>query len=88
MERIRRLARLRQGETIDDLVPGEGAMQTEYQLGGPEHGNGTGGEVAGPGEVERPGSSLLAGEEKGGPSKVSERKYRQSTFHVEYRRIL
>lgn len=85
LARIRRLARLRQGEALDDLVPGEGAVQTEYSLGGPEHSNGTKGEVAVPGELERPGSSLLPGEEKGGPSKVSERTHRQSTFHVEYR---
>ncbi len=85
LERIRRVARLRQGETNEDIVPGEGLIQTEYGLGGPEHGNGTKGELAGPGEEERSGSSLLPGDEKGGPSKVSERKYKQTTFRVEYR---
>ncbi len=84
LERIRRMTRLRQGETNSDFVTGEGSDQTEYRLGGPEHGNGTRGEMGGPGEEERSGSSLLPGDEKGGPSKVSERKHKQLTFRVEY----
>ena len=85
LEKIRRSARLRQGENNEDLVPGEGTMPTEYMLGGPEHGNGAKGELAGPGEEERPESTLLPGNEKGGLSNVSERQHKQTTFHVEYR---
>lgn len=85
LAKIRRLARLREAELIEDLIPGPGSTQTNHALGGPEHGNGTGGELAGPGEEERPGSSILEGDEKGGPGKVSERKQKQSTFSVEYR---
>ena len=85
LERVRRVARLRQGEANEDIIPGEGEVETEYTLGGPKHGNGTAGEIAGPGEEERSGSSLMPGEEKGGPGKISERKYKQATFHVEYR---
>jgi len=85
LEKILRMARLRQGDIDSDILPGEGTLQTEYTLGGSEHGNGTGGDLAGPGEEERPGPSLLPGQDKGGPSKISERKYKQATFHVEYR---
>jgi hypothetical protein len=85
LEKIRRTARLREGDANQDIVPGEGTVPTEYTLGGPEHGNGERGELAGVGEVERPGSSLLPGQDKGGPSKISERKLRQTAFHVEYR---
>jgi len=85
LEKIRRLARLREREAIEDLVPGFGVVQTDYQLGGPEHGNGTAGELAGPGEEERLGLSILPGKEMGSPGKVSERKQLQSTFHVDYR---
>ena len=86
LEKIRRAARLRQGEDLQDLVPDTGELPTEYTPGGPEHGNGTGGELAGPGEQERPGISLLPGAEKGGPGKVSERRQKQSAFQIEYRR--
>jgi hypothetical protein len=85
LERISRLARLREPEVIEDFVPGSGMEQTDYRLGGPEHGDGTRGESAGPGEEERPGLSVLAGKEVGSLGKVSERKQMQSTFHVDYR---
>jgi len=85
LEKIRRLARLREREVIEDLVPGIGTVQTDYQLGGPEHGNGIAGELAGPGEEERPGISILMGKEMGSPGKVSERKQMKSMFHVDYR---
>jgi len=85
LEKIRRAARMREREVIEDLVPGFGMVQTDYQEGGPEHGDGTSGELAGAGEEERPGLSLLPGREMGTPGKVSERKQKQSTFHVDYR---
>lgn len=85
LDKIRRVQRLREREVLEDLVPGLGEIPTEYVLGGAEHGNGTMGELAGPGEEERPGPSLLKGDEKGGPSKVSERKQRQSPFAVDFR---
>jgi len=85
LEKIRRLARLREQEVIEDLVPGLGTVQTDYRLGGPEHGDGTAGESPGPGEEERSGLSILTGKEMGRPGKVSERKQMQSTFHVDYR---
>jgi len=85
LDRIRRLARMQEGNITEDSVPGTGEIQTDYTMGGPEHGNGTGGDVAGPGELERPGSLLLSGSDKGIPGRISERKHRQSTFHVEYR---
>jgi hypothetical protein len=86
LERIRRVARIRDRAVIEELVPGLGTVQTDYQIGGPEHGDGTRGELAGLGEEERPGSSILAGSEMGSPGKMSERKQPQSTFHVDYRR--
>jgi len=85
LEKIRRVARTREYAVIEDLVPGSGAIQTDYQMGGPEHGGGRSGEIAGPGEEERPGLSLLPGDEKGSPSKTSERKQLRSTFHIDYR---
>lgn len=83
--RIRRMAKQRGQGTIDDHVPGNGDMPTDYQPGGAEHGNGNRGTEAGPGEEQREGPSLLPGEEKGSPGKVSERKTPQSTFRVDYR---
>lgn len=83
--KIRRVARERDRGLIDDLVPGDGRVQTDYQMAGSEHGEGVGGELAGPGEEPRPGPSILAGSEMGSHGKVSERKQPQSTFHVDYR---
>ena len=85
LAKIRRVARLRGADLLEDLVPGPGTRQTDYALGGPEHGDGTRGELAGTGEKERPGASLLRGSEKGGSGGVSEQRQKQSTFHVEYR---
>jgi len=85
LEKIRRMARLRKGNHVEDLVPGQGDTQTDYTLGGPEHGDGNRGEEAGSGEIERPGPSLIPGTDKGGADKVSERKAKASTFHIEYK---
>lgn len=85
LERIRRLARQRELDVSDDLVPNGGEIQTDYQMGGPEHGDGHRGEIAGAGEEERLGSSLLLGDDKGGLGKISEQKRKQSTFRVEHR---
>jgi len=86
LERIRRKAKaLNESEGVQDIVPGEGDIETRYQLGGPEHGDGKRGEEAGIGEEERPGSSLIPGEETGGPSDTVERKTKRSSFHVDYR---
>ncbi len=85
LEKIRRATRLREGDAITDIAPGDGEMQTNYALGGSEHGQGTGGGLLGPGEERRPGPSLLEGTEKGGPAKISERKQKRSSFQVEYR---
>ena len=85
LEKIRRVARIREREVIEDLVPGLGTVQTDYQMGGPEHGDGTRGKQVGPGEEEGHGLSLLAGREMGDHGKVSERKQTQSTFHIDYR---
>lgn len=84
LERIRRMARLRQGNTIEDIIPGDGSFQSEYKLGGAEHGEGDQGNITGPGEEERPGPSLLQGDETGGPGKIDERKHKKVSFHVEY----
>jgi hypothetical protein len=85
LDKIRRQSRLVQQGILKDLVPGFGDIPTDYQRGGAEHGEGTQGEFAGPGEVERPGPALLHGKDKGGPADISEQKYKRSTFHVEYR---
>ena len=85
LEKIRRQACVRDTDKVEALVPGRGNVETEYSLGGPEHGKGQRGELAGPGEEDRLGSSVLEGAELGGPGSMSERKQRQSTFHVEYR---
>lgn len=83
--RIRRVAKLRGQGTTDEHIPGNGDMPTDYQPGGAEHGNGNRGPEVGPGEEQREGPSLLPGEEKGSPGKVSERRTPQSTFRVDYR---
>jgi len=85
LDRIRRVAHTRQQELTNDVLPGTGTQQTEYQMGGPEHGEGSRGDLAGGGEQERPGASLLTGEELGSAGRVSEQRQKQSTFHVEYR---
>lgn len=85
LEKIRRLARSREREVIEDLVPGYGTEQTDYRVGGPDHGDGTRGESPAPGEEERPGLSILAGNDTGTSGRMSERKQMQSTFHVDYR---
>jgi hypothetical protein len=85
LERIRRAVRLQGKGLTEAIVPGTGEMQTEFALGGPEHGDGVGGDMAGPGEQERPGSSLLPGKEKGSPSTIQEKKVKQSSFHIEYK---
>ena len=86
LEKIRRATRLKQGDEIGDIVPGEGDIDTEYRLGGAEHGEGTRGDSSGPGEEDRPGPSLLEGSAKGGPSAVKERSQKRSTFEVDYRK--
>ncbi len=85
LEKVRREARLKGIGETDANIPGRGATQTEYQLGGPEHGNGVGGDIGGSGDEERPGASLLPGNEKGGLGAIQERNVRHSTFHVEYK---
>jgi len=85
LDKIRRLARVRDQEVIEDVVPGDGTVQTDCRLGGPQHGDGTRGELGGSGEEERPGQSILAGDQMGSPGRVSERRQTQSTFHVDYR---
>lgn len=84
LEKIRRTARIQEQGTLEELVPRGGQTPTQYQMGGPEAGDGSRGDQAGPGEERRPGSSLLPGDEKGGLGGVSERKQKQSTFRVEY----
>jgi hypothetical protein len=85
LDKIRRVEKLRKVGLVQDVVPDEGEMQTAYQMGGSEHGAGTRGEQAGPGEEKRPGPSLLEGKAMGSPGKVSEQRQRRSTFHVEYK---
>ncbi|MQF48952.1 hypothetical protein FIM08_03530 [SAR202 cluster bacterium AC-647-N09_OGT_505m] len=85
LERIRRLARSRGGETNEDIVPGEGDAQSQFVMGGPEHGDGNAGTSEGTGEEERPGSSLLPGDDLGVSGNTTERRQARGTFHVEYR---
>lgn len=86
LERVRRTASVQNDKGgIEEPVPGIGDVPTEYGSGGPEHGNGGKGDVAGAGEVTRPGTGLLNGQDSGQLGKVTERKQRQSIFHVEYR---
>ena len=85
-EKIRRQQLQHEKAGIEDLIPGLGEHQTEYDLGGAEHGDGDRGDTTGPGIEERSGPSLiLGGNELGGPSQAKERKYKQSTFDVEYK---
>ena len=86
LERIRRQQRQHEKAGVDDLIPGLGEQQTEYNLGGAEHGDGDRGDTIGPGLEERIGPSLVpGGEELGGPGQAKERKHKQSTFSVEYK---
>lgn len=85
LDKIRRLARAGDREVVEDVVPGYGTVQTDYKMGGPEHGAGSSGELGGLGEEERPGQSILHGDQMGSPGRISERKQTQSTFHVDYR---
>ena len=65
LEKIRRAVKKVEPTPSDELIPGEGAFDTNFKLGGPEHGNGEKEELAGIGEEERPGSSLIKGDDKG-----------------------
>jgi hypothetical protein len=83
LEKIKRMSKIRDGN-LTDIIPGEGTDMSRYKMGGPDHSKGRKGSKAGPGEIERPGPSLLPGDLPGSTGNLSEKKQRRSTFHVIY----
>lgn len=83
IDRARRLGLSIGHNGIDEGVPGVGDTPVEYTSGGAEHGDGRRGEVAGPGEVPRPGPGLLDGHDIGETGRVVQSRQARSTFHVE-----
>lgn len=66
------------------VLPGSGDVPTELQQGGPPHGKGTRSSEAAPGEVPRPGSSILPGEQTGTHRKQRSRRRPSRTFSIEF----
>jgi hypothetical protein len=66
------------------ILPGGGDIPTEFQQAGPPQGDGSRGTEGMPGDVPRPGSGILPGEQPGTHHQKRSRNRPSSTFSIEF----
>lgn len=66
------------------ILPGGGDLPTEFQQAGPPQGDGSRGTESAPGDVPRPGSGILPGEQPGTHHQKRSRSRPSRTFSIEF----